>query len=77
MKMIVTIVEDMDVEKVLTALDETLVPQVMKVIADLAAPRYSFVPSAHAGYTPLTGFAEVQVGGFLTYVLDIDHFEQV
>ena len=105
MKLIVTIVDATDVDKVMAALtdqhvrvthisskgglltpgnctlligvDEKQVPQVMKVIADLAALRQSFIPYIHGGNTPLTGFAEVQVGGFLSFVLNVDHFEQV
>ena len=105
MKLVVTIVDDTDVDKVMTTLtnqhisvthvsstggllspgnstlligvDEQHVPQVMRVIANLAAPRQSFIPLNRDGNMSLTGFAEVQVGGFLTFVLDVDHFEQV
>ncbi|MFN8449832.1 MAG: cyclic-di-AMP receptor [Anaerolineae bacterium] len=105
MKLIVTIVDNRDVEKVMTALtgqhisvtkvsstgglldsgdstlligiDEEHVPQVMKVIADLASPRQSFLPYTYEGNLPLTGVAEVQVGGFQSFVLNVDHFEQV
>ena len=105
MKLIVTIVADVDADKVMAALtdqhigvtrvsstgglltsgdttlligvDEPLVPQVMAMIAELAPRRQSLVPYAYSGGTPFDGYAEVQVGGFLTYVLDIDHFEQV
>ncbi len=105
MKLIVTIVDERDVDKVMTALavqhisvthvsstggllspgnstlligvNEESVPQVMKVVADLAAPRQSFIPYTFEGDLSLAGIAEVQVGGFLCFVLNIDHFEQV
>ncbi len=105
MKLIVTVVDATDVDRVMTALtdqhirvtrvssttdffspgnstlligvDENTVPQVMKVIADLAAPHQSVIPYIHDGNTPLTSFTEVQVGGFLSFVLNVDHFEQV
>lgn len=105
MKLIITIVDDKDADKVMTALtgqhigvtcvsstggliisgnstlligvDEAHVPQVMKVIADLAALRQSFVPHTYAVNMSLAGLIEVQVGGFMAFVLDVDHFEQV
>lgn len=106
MKLIVTIVDDRDVDKVMTALtdqhigvtyvsstggllvpgkstlligvDERQVSQVMNAIADLAAPRQAFVPYTFAGSTDIIGgFTDVPVGGFHSFVLDIDHFEQV
>ena len=105
MKLIVTIVENKDVDKVMTALtvqhlsvthissaggllspgnstlligvDEERVSQVMRVIADSAPLRQAVIPYAYQGHGPLTGFAEVQVGGFQTFVLGVDHFEQV
>lgn len=105
MKLIVTIVDDKDDDKVITALteqrisvtrvsstggllspgnatlligvDEQKVPQVMKVIADWASQRQSYVSYPYGGMTPVVGIAEGQVGGFLSFVLDIDHFEQV
>jgi uncharacterized protein YaaQ len=105
MKLILTVVDDKDVDKVMTALtdqhigvtrvsstgdfivsghstlligvDETHVPQAMKMIDELAARRQSFVPYAYDGSVPLATLAEVQVGGFLSFVLDVDHFEQV
>lgn len=61
----------------LIGVDEAQVPEAMAVIADLAARHPSFVPYAYAGSTPIVGVTEVQVGGFLTFVLDIHHFEQV
>ena len=61
----------------LIGIDEQQVPLVMDVIADLAAKHPSFVPYAYAGSTPIFAVTEVQAGGFLTFVLDIDHFEQV
>jgi uncharacterized protein YaaQ len=105
MKLIVTIVDYKDADKVMTALtgqhmsvtrvsstggllgdgnstlligiDQERVPEAMKIIADLAAPRQSFIPYTYEGNLNLTGIAEVQVGGFLSFVLDVDHFEQV
>jgi uncharacterized protein YaaQ len=105
MKLIVTIVDSIDVDRVMTTLtdqrisvtrvsstsdllnpgnstlligvNEKEVPQVMKVIADLAALRPYFMPTAYNGNVMTTSFAEVQVGGFLSFVLNVDHFEQV
>ncbi|MBZ0301657.1 MAG: cyclic-di-AMP receptor [Anaerolineae bacterium] len=53
------------------------VPQVMQVITDLAALRQTFVPYTYAADMSLAGLVEVQVGGFLSFVLDVVHFEQV
>jgi len=61
----------------LIGVDEHQVPQVMGVIAELAARHPSFVPYAYAGSTPIYGLTEVPAGGFLTFVLDVHHFEQV
>jgi uncharacterized protein YaaQ len=61
----------------LIGVDEERVAEAMAVIAELAARRPSFVPYAYAGSTPIVGVTEVQAGGFLSYVLDVDHFEQV
>jgi uncharacterized protein YaaQ len=105
MKLIVTTLDNRDVDKVLTALtnqhisatqvssvggllspgnstlligvDETQLPQTMKLIADSASVRDSVVAYPHGGMAPVTGYVEVQVGGFQSFVLDIDHFEQV
>ena len=105
MKLIVTIVDETDVDQVMTALivqhisvtrvsstsglfspgnctlligvDEKYVPQVMKIIADLAALRTNFIPATYNGTVIPTSFAEIQVGGFLSFVLNVDHFEQV
>lgn len=105
MKLIVTILDGKDVDKVMTALtgqrisvthvsstagllslgnstlligvDEERVPQVMKVIAELAAVRQAFIPYTYQGNPNLTGVAEAQVGGFQSFVLDVDRFEQV
>ena len=105
MKLIVTIVDDQDVDKVMKTLtdqrigvtrvsstggllssgnstlligvDEARVPQVMKIISDLAAPRQAVVSYAYNNSIPLASLVEVQVGGFMTFVLDIDQFEQV
>jgi uncharacterized protein YaaQ len=105
MKLIVTIVDATDVDRVMNALtdqhisvtrvssttgflnpgnstlligiDEKDVPQVMKIVADLAALRPHFVPATYNGSVIPTGFAEVQVGGFLSFVLNVEQFEQV
>ena len=105
MKLIVTIVDAMDVDRVMTALadqhisvthmssngglfnpsnstlligvDENDVPQVMKIIADLAALRPHFIPATYSGTVIPTSFAEVQAGGFQSFVLNVAHFEQV
>ena len=61
----------------LIGVDELHVPQVMKTIAELASPRQSYLPYTYEGIPPLIGVTEAQVGGFLSYVLDVDHFEQV
>jgi len=105
MKVIVTVIDDRDVDKVMGALtdqhigvtrisstgdfiapgnstlligvDEQIVPRVMQMIVDYASPRQSFVPVAYDGTVPLAGVIEAQVGGFLSFVLDVEHFEQV
>jgi len=61
----------------LIGVDEKYVPQVMKVIADWAALRPHFIPATYDTHIVPTSFTEVQVGGFLSFVLDVDHFEQV
>jgi uncharacterized protein YaaQ len=53
---------------------EERVRPVMKIISDLGALRQAVVPYSNAG---LISPIEVQVGGFISFVLDIDHFEQV
>lgn len=105
MKLIITVVDDQDSEKVMAALtsqhigvtrinstggllvsgnstlliglDETQVEPAMKLIAALASPHPGIFPYAHTAAVPLPSFIEVNVGGFLSFVLDIDHFEQV
>jgi uncharacterized protein YaaQ len=105
MKLVVTIVDDQDANRVMTALtsqhigvtcvsstggliipgnstlligvDEERVAQVMKLITELASLRQSHVPLSYAGDISLASYIEVQVGGFLSYVLDVDQFEQV
>jgi uncharacterized protein YaaQ len=105
MKLIVTTLDNVDVDKVLGALreqriratqvsstggflrsgestlliglDEGQVPFAMKIIADLASQRDTAVAYPHAGITPVTGFVDVPIGGFTSFVLDVDHFEQV
>ena len=105
MKLIVTIVDDQDVEKVMSALvaqrvgvtrvsstggllgpgnstlligvEEAQVKSVMGVIAGLAAPHQAVVPYTFYNSIPLASPVEIQVGGFTSFVLNIDHFEQV
>ncbi len=61
----------------LIGVDDGQVPQVMKVIADVASLRQSFVSYSYGGSPLANSIAEVQTGGFLSFVLHIDHFEQV
>ncbi len=61
----------------LIGVKEARVPDAMKVIAELAASRRSFVPYTYAVDASLAGLAEVQVGGFQSFVLNVNHFEQV
>ena len=105
MKLIVTIVDATDVDRVMTALtdqhirftrisstigllnpgnstlligiDENNVPQAMKIIADLASLRTNFIPATYNGTVIPSSFAEVQAGGFQSFVLNVAHFEQV
>ncbi|MCK6577049.1 MAG: cyclic-di-AMP receptor [Anaerolineae bacterium] len=105
MKLIVAIVDEKDVDRVMSTLtrqrvsitrvsstggllspgnstlligiDEQHVPQVTQLISELASLRKSVVPYTYEGVHPLTGLAEVEVGGFLSFVLDVHHFEQV
>lgn len=105
MKLIVTIVDDQDVDKVMKALtaqrigvthisstggllnpgsstlligvDELRVKKVMKIIAEQAAPRPSIIPYAYTSGLPFTTPIEVQVGGYMTFVVKVEHFEQV
>ncbi len=105
MKLIITVVDDQDADKLMAALTErhigvtrvnstggllvagtsTLliglndgqVQPCLEVIAEVAAPRPGIFPYAHTASVPLPSFVEVNVGGFLSYVMDLDHFEQV
>ena len=105
MKLIVTVVDDQDFDKLTTALnsqrigftrvsstggllnpgsstlligtDEPQVPWVMKMISEVAAVRPAVVPYAHSSSMAFTNLVEIEVGGFTTFVLDVDHFEQV
>lgn len=61
----------------LIGLDDDRVESAMKVITRVAAPHPGIFPYAHASSVPVPSFIEVDVGGFLAFVLDIDHFEQV
>jgi uncharacterized protein YaaQ len=49
----------------------------MKIIGEFAAPRQAVVPYGYSVNVPLPGLVEVTVGGFSSFVLNIDHFEQV
>ena len=106
MKLIMAVVENQDVEKLLSALtnqhvgvtrinstggllspgnsslliglDDEQVQPVMEVIARIAAPRPGFFPDIHTPPSILpTTFMEVMMGGFKSFVLDIESFEQV
>ncbi len=61
----------------LIGVDEAKVPDVMAVLADLAPLRQSVMPATYEGNVILTSLVEIQVGGFQSYVLNVDHFEQV
>ncbi len=61
----------------LIGVDEERVPQVMKMVADLAGPRESVIPYTYEGEPSLSGVAGVVVGGYLSFVLNVDDFEQV
>lgn len=105
MKLIINIVDDQDVEKLMTALtdlhvgvtrinstggllgpgnstlliglDDEQVQPVMKLITNIASPHPGIFPYAHTTSMPPTSFIEVNVGGFLAFVLELNHFEQV
>lgn len=105
MKLIVTILDDQDVDKVmheltnqrigvtrmsttggflsagnatlLIGIDEAKAPQAMKIITEIASLRETVVPFTPDSSIPMTSLVEVQAGGFMSFVLDIDHFEQV
>ena len=105
MKLIVTIVDDQDVEKIMSTLteqrigvtrvsstgglltpgnstlliglDDERVSQAMKIIQEQGAVHSAVVPYAHAGGIPLTSFIEVELGGYISFVLNVNHFEQV
>lgn len=61
----------------LIGVDEARVSQVLQVIAELAAPRQTHVPLTHAADMSFASLVEVPVGGYLSFVLDVDEFEQV
>ncbi|MBI1280766.1 MAG: hypothetical protein GC179_21760 [Anaerolineaceae bacterium] len=105
MKLIVTILDDQDVDKVMNALtsqrigvtrvsstggllspgsstlligvDEVYIPLVTKIISELAATRQAVASYAYNSSIPLASLVEIEVGGFMSFVLNIDHFEQV
>jgi len=43
----------------------------------MAAVRQAVASYAYTGSMPIASLIEVQVGGFMSFVLNIDHFEQV
>src|SRR5262249_55169838 len=55
------------------------VAQVTQIISQIAARRPGVVPYAYANpvNASVASFMEVEVGGFLSFVLDVEHFEQV
>lgn len=59
--------------------EEQDVPQVQATIAEMARTRDSYVPHTYVypADMALASLIEVQVGGFVTFVLDVAHFEQV
>ena len=61
----------------LIGVDEDRVPQVMKVVADVAGPRQTYISLTHEGEPSLAGIAGVVVGSYVSFVLEVDHFEQV
>lgn len=61
----------------LIGVEEARLDQAKKIVSEMAAVRTSFAPYAQAGVIPGASYIEVEVGGFITFVLDIDHFEQV
>jgi uncharacterized protein YaaQ len=61
----------------LIGVEDEQVAQAMKMITELASVRQSVVPVTYGGMSTLTGIAEAQVGGFQSFVLNVDHFEQV
>ncbi len=106
MKLIITVVDNQDVDKLVTALtdqhygvtrinstggllspgsstlliglDDEQVQPVMEVITRIASPHPGFFPDVHTPPSILpTTFMEVMVGGFRSFVLDIESFEQV
>jgi uncharacterized protein YaaQ len=61
----------------LIGVDEEIVPQAMKVITELASLRQGVVSYAYNSGIPIASLVEVEVGGFMSFVMNIDHFEQV
>jgi uncharacterized protein YaaQ len=55
------------------------VAHINELISPIAMKRPGVVPYAYAnpGNASVASFMEVEVGGFLSFVLDVDHFEQV
>ncbi len=106
MKLIINVVDNQDVDKLITALtdyhfrvtrisnpggllgvgnstlligvEDQQIKPVMELIASIASPHPGFFPYAHTPPDiPPTSFIEVMVGGFQSFVLDIESFEQV
>lgn len=61
----------------LIGVDDEQVSPIMRGIADMAGPRLTHVPLMHAGDISFASHVEVPVGGFMSFVLDVDQFEQV
>lgn len=61
----------------LMGVDDDQVSQVSQTLRETAARHSMAWPYAYAEAAPLYSMVEVEVGGFLSFVLDIDHFEQV
>lgn len=61
----------------LIGVEDEHVSQISKLISENAARRLKAVPYAYPGAAPMYSVVEVGVGGFQSFVLDIDHFEQV
>ena len=61
----------------LIGVEDDVLPQVMRVIAEKATSRQGFVPLTHTTDITMGGLVEVPMGGYLSFVLDVDQFEQV
>ena len=61
----------------LIGVEDVLVPQIMRMVADLAGPHETVVPYSYHEEPSLSGFRGVVVGGYTSFVLNVAHFEQV